>query len=221
MIHGYKGTEVLPFPLIAYYLEGEHKILVDTGGCSPEAERGKKAAPYTRTTEQELDKALEAIGVKPEDIEYVIFTHIHWDHAGNNELFPNAKFLCQRKEFESVTNPDSPKIGYDLPEILKYKYELIDGDQQIFDGISAILTPGHTEGMQCLVVDTEEGKVVLTGDLITLQESFRYDPPVCNGLFADENCLAQMYEGVNKVAAITKKILPGHDPNVFAEGMGF
>lgn len=73
---GYQGTEVEDFPVIAYYLEGEHKILVDNGGCAVDAPRGVAAQPYTRTKEQEIDNALRAIGVEPEEIEFIIFTHI-------------------------------------------------------------------------------------------------------------------------------------------------
>lgn len=217
---GYTGTEVLSYPLIAYYLEGEHKILVDTGGCAPDAPRGIGAQPYTRTPEEELPAALASIGLTPDDIEYVIFTHLHWDHAYNNNLFPHAVFYCQKREYESVADPAADKTGYVAEEVLKYHYELLDGDGEIFPGIYALLTPGHTEGGQTLIVDTKLGKLALTGDTITLQESFHQDPPMCNGLYHSEKALQDMLEGAQKIAAITKNILPGHDPNVFLPGMG-
>lgn len=218
--YSYTGTEVLSYPINAYYLEGDHKILVDTGGCGPEEPRGIGAQPYTRTPEEELPAALAAIGLKPEDIEVVIFTHLHWDHAYNNHLFPHAVFYCQKKEYEGLIDPASEKIGYVPEEVLKYKYELVDGDAEIFPGINAILTPGHTPGGQSLIVDTEVGKVAITGDTITLQESFRQDPPCCNGLYHSEEDLRQMLEATAKIASITKKILPGHEPDVYLPGMG-
>lgn len=218
--YGYTGSEVLPYPLIAYFLDGEHKILVDTGGCAPDEPRGIGAQPYTRTPEEELPTALAAIGLTPDDIEYVIFTHLHWDHAYNNHLFPNAVFYCQKKEYEGLIDPATEKIGYVPEEVLKYEYTLIDGDAEVFPGIYAIHTPGHTPGGQCLIVDTDVGKVALTGDTITLQESFRQSPPRCNGLYHSETDLAQMLEATNKLAAITHNILPGHEPAVFLPGMG-
>ncbi|MCL1828014.1 MAG: N-acyl homoserine lactonase family protein [Oscillospiraceae bacterium] len=220
MINGYEGKEVQDFPLVAYYLEGEHKIMVDTGGCAPEEPRGIAAQPYTRTPGQEPEAALKSIGVDPGEIEYVIFTHIHWDHAYNNGLFKNAKFICQRKEYESVAS-GADVIGYVPEEVLKYEYELTDGDAVLFDGVSVMLTPGHTRGMQCVAVDTEDGKIVITGDLITVRESFNKNPPECNGLYPNEEALAQMRAGVAKVAAMTRKILPGHEPDVFKPNMGF
>ena len=220
MIYGYKGTEVLDFPLIAYYLEGEHKILVDTGGSDLESAQGKRAAPYKRPPEQELDAALKGIGVDPGDIDTVILTHLHWDHAANNHYFPNATLMCQKIEYESLLDPNVTKKGYDMENILKFSYELIDGDQQIFDGISVVLTPGHTPGMQSIVVDTDIGKVILTGDLVTLRESLRYDPPRFNALLYDDSALESMYESLNKIIPISRNILPGHDAEVFAPGMG-
>ena len=213
--YGYAGTEVLEYPLIAYYLEGEHRILVDTGGCAPEAPRGVGAQPYTREPEEELPAALLSIGIEPKDIEYVIFTHLHWDHAYNNNLFPHAVFYCQKREYESVADPAADKTGYDAAEVLKYNYELIDGDREIFPGIYALLTPGHTEGGQAIIVDTERGKVAITGDTITLRESFRQDPPKCNGLYNGEKALQDMLDSAKRIAGITKNILPGHEPEVF------
>lgn len=218
--YGYTGEEVLSYPLIAYYLEGEHRILIDTGGCSPSDPRGIVAQPYTRAPEEELPAALSSIGVTPEDIEYVIFTHLHWDHAYNNNLFPNAVFFCQKREYESVADPDADKTGYDADEVLKYHYELIDGDGEVFPGIYAILTQGHTEGGQTLIVDTERGKLAITGDTITLRESFRQKPPMCNGLYHSEKALQEMLHSSEKISEITKNILPGHEPDVFLPGMG-
>ena len=220
MINGYKGKEILPFPLTAYYLEGEHKIMVDTGGCAPDEPRGIAAQPYTRTPEQDLKATLKNIGVDPDEIEYVIFTHIHWDHAYNNSLFKKAKFICQRKEYDGVAS-GADLLGYVPEEVLKYEYEFTDGDEELFDGISVMMTPGHTRGMQCVVVDTDSGKVVITGDLITVRESFNQDPPECNGLYPNEEALAQMREGVAKVAAVSRKILPGHEPGVYEPNLGF
>ncbi|NLL52072.1 MAG: N-acyl homoserine lactonase family protein [Peptococcaceae bacterium] len=220
MIYGYKGTEVQDFPLIAYYLEGEHKILVDTGGSHPESTQGKNAAPYKRSPEQELDVALQKIGVDPADIDYVIFTHLHWDHAANNHFFPKAKLLCQKKEFESLNDPNYSNKGYEMENIMQYKYELLDGDVQVVDGISVVLTPGHTPGMQSVVVDTEIGKVICTGDLVTLRESLTYNPPRFNALLYDDSARDEMQESLNKILAISRNVLPGHDPEVFTPGMG-
>ena len=220
MIFGYDGKEVLDFPLIAYYLDGERKILVDTGGSAPDSAQGRKVAPYIRTPEQELEAALGNIGVSAQDVEYVVFTHLHWDHAGNSNLFPNAKFICQKIEYESLTDPDCEKTGYDLEYVLGFDYELVDGDVELFDGVSVITAPGHTRGMQCVAVDTGYGKVVLTGDLVTLRASLKYDPPRFNALLFNDSAVGIAQTSLDKVLAISKLVLPGHDAEVFAPGMG-
>ena len=220
MIFGYDGKEILDFPLVAYYLEGEHKILVDTGGSAPESAQGKRAAPYKRTPEQELDAALRNIGTSAEDIEYVIFTHLHWDHAGNTHMFPNAKLICQKIEYEGLTDPMCEKTGYDLEYVLGFDYELIDGDKELFRGVRVITAPGHTRGMQCVVVDTDIGKVVLTGDIVTLRASLKYDPPRFNALLYNDSAVSVAQASLDKVLAISTLVLPGHDAEVFTPGMG-
>ena len=220
MIYGYEGKEILDYPLIAYYLEGEHRILVDTGGSAPDSAAGMRAMPYKRTPEQEIDRALDSIGVSPGDVEYIIFTHLHWDHAANNHFFPNATMFCQMIELDGLENSENAKKGYDLDYIKKFKYELIDGDEEIFDGLSVLLAPGHTPGMQCVAVETAAGKVVLSGDLITLRESLAYDPPRFNALLYSDSAYAVAQDSFSKILKISRLILPGHDPEVFSPGMG-
>ena len=220
MIYGYGGEEMQDFPLIAYYLEGEHKILVDTGGSAPESAQGQKAAPYKRLPGQELNAALGSIGVSADDIEYVVFTHLHWDHAGNNHIFDKAKFFCQKIEYDSLIDPECEKIGYDMDYVLGFDYELIDGDVELFGGISVILAPGHTRGMQCVAVETGAGIVVLTGDLVTLRASLEYDPPRFNALLYNDSAASLAQTSLNKVLSKSELVLPGHDADVFTPGMG-
>ena len=220
MIYGYDGAEIQDFPLIAYYLEGEHKILVDTGGSAPDSPAGKRAAPFKRSQEQELDAALRNIGVSAEEIEHVIFTHLHWDHAGNTHLFSRAKRYCQKIEYEGLIDPVIEKMGYDVDYVLGFEYELIDGDKNLFEGVSVITAPGHTRGMQCVAVDTNIGIVVLTGDLITLRESLKYTPPRFNALLYNDTAVDAAQNSLDKVLAISDLVLPGHDNSVFSTNMG-
>lgn len=220
MIYGYEGKEVQDFPLIAYYLEGEHRILVDTGGSPPDSVAGRNAAPYKRSPAQELDRALDAIGVSPGDIEYVILTHLHWDHAANMHFFPNATIYCQMIELDGLENSENAKKGYDISYVRSFNYHLIDGDDQIFDGVSVILAPGHTPGMQCVAVDTSYGNVIISGDLITLRESLSYDPPRFNALLYSDSAFGVAQKSFEKILSASRLILPGHDPSVFSPGMG-
>lgn len=226
MIIDYPGTEKENFPLISYLLEGEYKILIDTGAVDEDSEKGREIQPYTRTEDQKVDVALAAHGLKPEDIDIVILTHLHWDHASNLELFTNARMFVQKKEYDSlfIDNHPSTVKGYtrEIRDYVKrFNFEFVDGDQKLFDGVSVVYTPGHTIGSQSVVVDTAEyGTVIFTGDLICLQESYKYDPPRGNKLVYNKDGLIMMYESIGKLMTISDKILPGHDMNVFTEGMG-
>jgi glyoxylase-like metal-dependent hydrolase (beta-lactamase superfamily II) len=206
--------EVFPFPILAYYLESADKsrrILVDTGGSAPD---GKSWMPYERPKEQELDAALAAIGVKPEDVDTVILTHLHWDHASNNGLFPKAKFYVQKLEYEQISDPGVTDIpGTILPLVRQTKYELLDGDVDVFEGISVMITPGHTRGHQCVLVDTAAGKYIICGDLITQLENWRHEPKIPNGIYYD---LEVITESTNKIAKVPGTILPGHDFEVLS-----
>lgn len=220
----YTGTEIEPFPINAFYLtDGVHKLLVDNGGCPVDYERGKGAQPYTRTENQVIDAALKNIGVDIDDIEAILFTHLHWDHAYNTHLFPKStRLICQKKELESLDDPDEPsnKIGYVKEYIKLFKYELIDGDAEVFPGVSVVYTPGHTIGCQSIIVDTEDGPVIIAGDLIPLQCSWYNDPPKGNGLCYNDLSRENMHKSMEKLRKISTKILTGHDNGVFGPNMG-
>jgi glyoxylase-like metal-dependent hydrolase (beta-lactamase superfamily II) len=205
-------TDIIDFPLISYYLEGAgHKIIVDTGGISPD---GIKWQPYSRNENESPDKALLNIGASPEQIDIVILTHLHWDHASNNHIFPNARFIVQKKEHDYITAPEPEiKAGYELDLVLQTKYELVDGDTIITPGIRVVLAPGHSAGMQCVVVDTRAGKYILGGDLITLFENWEAEPHIPNGVFYDLNIMLGSLEKIDRLNGI---VLPGHDQEVFS-----
>jgi N-acyl homoserine lactone hydrolase len=118
---------------------------------------------------QTLLAALAALGVKPEDIRYVAASHVHPDHVGNVDEFPEATLIMQRAELE---------YGRKLP--LKpfspaNKTLQLEGDKDLFgDGSLTILsTPGHTPGHQSLLVHLEKtGYVVLSGDAVHFQSNW-------------------------------------------------
>lgn len=194
-------------PMICWYLtDGKRKVMVDTGGDPPD---GVKHMPYTQTEDQLLDRALARKGVDPKDIDTVILTHLHWDHANNNHLFPNAKFYVQKKELQYCVAPVTghEKI-YDLPIIFQTKYEIVDGDAEILDGISVTLTPGHTDGSQTVLVQTEKGLHGLVGDLFNLYICWESNPRIINGLHTSVQTCYDSYAKLEKLNAF---LLPGHD----------
>lgn len=199
---------IMEFPLVAWLLEGQNvKLLVDTGGSAPD---GQRWMPYTRKDSEALDAALRQAGTEPSEIAAVLHTHLHWDHSGNNALLTNARFYAQKLEYEFVR--DELERGYDNKLVLASEYELIDGGTaNVLPGISVILTPGHSVGSQCIIVNTPDGPVAIAGDLIPTYENYEKNIP--NG---GNYSLSVITDSMNKLRALGLPVLPGHEEGVFA-----
>jgi N-acyl homoserine lactone hydrolase len=172
-------------PIPAYLLElddGSH-VLVDTGMHrrhidDPEytfrgTETGKVLLPVMRR-EDSLIRRLAELDLSPQDVRYVINTHLHFDHCGNNELFKEATIFVQRQHYEvAKEHPNFPNEYFDIPGL---SYELIDGEPELFPGVKAILTPGHAPWHQSLLVSLKsDGHVLLCSDAIYCQDNLDHD----------------------------------------------
>ncbi|MEE4299716.1 MAG: N-acyl homoserine lactonase family protein [Pseudomonadales bacterium] len=118
-----------------------------------------------------ISAQLRTVELAPGDIEFVAFSHFHYDHVGDANAFAGAEMLVQRAEYE-VAFGDSPGVAFFLPELYSALADgprrLLDGEFDVFgDGrVRIIPAPGHTPGHQVLLVDLPEtGKVLLSGDL--------------------------------------------------------
>jgi N-acyl homoserine lactone hydrolase len=118
---------------------------------------------------QTLVAALASVGVKPADMRYMAISHVHPDHVGNVDEFPDAIMIIQKAEWDyAMALPQKPFS----PE---HEVQPIDGDKDLFgDGSVVILsTPGHTPGHQSLLVHLEKtGDVVLSGDAVHFQSNW-------------------------------------------------
>ncbi len=106
--------------------------------------------------------ALRKHDVDPSDLRWVINTHLHFDHCGQNAVFPNTPVYVQRAEYERRNDP-----AYTVVDWLNYagaRWEVLDGEQEIVPGVRVVTTPGHTPGHQSVKVDTTAGAVLMTGD---------------------------------------------------------
>jgi N-acyl homoserine lactone hydrolase len=92
----------------------------------------------------------------------IVNTHLHFDHCGGNRRFAGTPTYVQRTELEAAVAPDYLEEWVRFPGAT---YVEVDGDAQLFDGVSVLSTPGHSTGHQAVVVATDEGTVVLGGDV--------------------------------------------------------
>lgn len=172
-------------PIPAYLLElddGKH-VLIDTGMHprhidDPEytfrgTEVSKVLLPVMRR-EDSLIRRLAELDLSPQDIEYVINTHLHFDHCGNNMLFKDATIFVQRRHYEAAKEHDAfPNEYFDIPGL---RYELIDGEPELFPGVQTILTPGHAPWHQSLMISLKtDGYVLLCSDAIYCQDNVDHD----------------------------------------------
>jgi glyoxylase-like metal-dependent hydrolase (beta-lactamase superfamily II) len=142
----------------------EHKdgmFLFDTGiGVgTPELDA------YYKTVRRDILDVLADAGAEPADVRLIANCHLHFDHSGGNIRFPKVPIFTQKTEFELANEPD-----YTLPEqVYDFEgatFELFEGEAEPMPGIRIIPTPGHTAGHQSVVVDTEQGRVVLAGQAV-------------------------------------------------------
>ncbi|MDY6822053.1 MAG: N-acyl homoserine lactonase family protein [Deferribacterota bacterium] len=171
---------------------------------------------------KEEDKPVNALfklGIKPEEISYVIQTHLHLDHAGSTKLFPNAKVIVQLNELRYAYFPDALMKGAYIENDIKdrnIQYTPIVGVRVMFDGKIVIFpTPGHTPGHQSILIRLEKHKpVILTGDAIYLRENFEKNIPSGFALnFADAAYSAETIGNIAKEE--NADIWFGHDPEFF------
>jgi len=157
-----------------------------------------------------LENRLAEIGLGPEDIHFVVNTHLHFDHAGSNYLFTNSVILVQRDHYQQACdNLGSFQAKYwHLPDLT---YELVEGDLNLAPGVQVIKAPGHAKGFQAPVIRLpDSGVIVLAGDAISMEENLKADR--WEGTWNPTKARAS----ARRLAAIAKagggKLVFGHDP---------
>ena len=155
-----------------------------------------------------LFSKLRENGVEPEDIEFIVNTHCHFDHIGGNCFFPNAKIAVHRLDAISMRNEDTlgtSMSAFGNKDNNRVDIELEDGDE--IAGFKVIHTPGHTAGGICLW----DGENLISGDTIFAGGGVgRMD---IGGSYED------MKKSVSRLTELdVKNIYPGHGPIVENNG---
>jgi N-acyl homoserine lactone hydrolase len=132
-------------------------ILVDTGVGYPES-----LVREWKVVNRHVADALKEHDLSPVDVKIVVNTHLHFDHCGQNAVFKHAPFYVQRVELERARKEDT--VTNQWFDFAGAKYELLDGDGEIAEGVRAVATPGHTVGHQSVIVDSDDGDAVMIGD---------------------------------------------------------
>jgi len=205
---------------------GHHTVLVDS--CVGHGKERPSTPAWDRLDSTWLDQ-LTAAGVQPEEIDYVLCTHLHADHIGWNTrlengrwvpTFPNAKYVFHKDEFRyweehggDWTGSGSLDGGFEdsvLPVMNTGQVALVDNDFAIDDRFTLEPTPGHSPGHVCIDVRTSAGHVVLSGDVVHHPIQIAY--PEWNSRFCVDPALsrASRKNFVERHADRDTLILPAH-----------
>jgi N-acyl homoserine lactone hydrolase len=180
-LEGTRGRIRVPVP--AFLIDHpKGRVLFDTG-MHPQIQRdargrlGTLADVFTAefSAGEEVGARIAARGVTPDRVDWVVLSHLHFDHAGGLATIPNARVVVQRREWEAGADDDTAvqlsfaRQDYDHGHAL----HLVDGEHDLFgDGrVVCLPTHGHTPGHQSLRVRLDSGDVVLTADACYLRRT--------------------------------------------------
>jgi N-acyl homoserine lactone hydrolase len=174
----------IDIPVWAYLLETEEGlILIDTGMPkvalnNRDVFKGTHVEGLILPNMEEKDwisTALQQIGYKSENLQCIISTHLHFDHAGGNELFKGIPIYVQQAEYEAALE-DKNYLRECIPSDLNYKF--IEGDYTVVPGVELLFTPGHSAGHQSVLLTTEKsGRVLLTIDVAYTKDNLDKELP--------------------------------------------
>jgi N-acyl homoserine lactone hydrolase len=157
-------------------------ILVDTGVGWP-----TELVKEWKVVNRHAADALAEHDMSPADVRIVINSHLHFDHCGQNAVFKHAPFYVQRSELERARREKNKTSEWF--DFAGAKFELVDGDAQIADGVRVVATPGHTVGHQSVMVETADGGSVMIGDAAYTADIYREadkaDLKVWKGQYSD------------------------------------
>lgn len=219
-LHGDPRDVLQPLAYFVWAIVGPSgTFVVDTGfDTGMAARRG-------RTIVRPVQEGLLAMNIAADTVEQIIVTHLHYDHCGNHDLFPRARYHLQDVEMAYSTGRcmghAEMRIPFEVDDVVAMVRKVFagrvvfhQGADQIAPGITVHHIGGHSKGLQCVRVKTQRGHVVLASDA-----SHLYDHFTDRRVFPITYSVADTLEGYSTLRTLADSldhIIPGHDPQVLS-----
>jgi N-acyl homoserine lactone hydrolase len=223
LFHGDYSEARVQIPIACYLVRTSDAVVLFDTGVSPRAVPGLlRHDAMARFTEADLlVHRLDALGLRPADVDLVVLSHLHYDHAGGAELFAKSELIVQRDEYAAALYPPPflasfyYRKNFDLPG---YRWRLLDGDTALGPGLTVLRSDGHTPGHQSLLVELPQtGPVILSGDACYWQEHI--DVERVPGVVWNPAAALHSIKRLKTLARLVGgRIFPAHDP-VFWKGV--
>lgn len=195
----------------------QRTVLIDTGFNATVA--AKRQRRHLRCPIE----TLKLLDIEPASVSHVVVTHLHYDHIGNFDLLPQARFHVQEAEMHFVAGRHMRYAcnahHFEVEDVVGMvrmnfadRLDIYSGNATVAPGIEAMYTGGHTPGMQFVRVNTARGPVVLASDASHFYENMESRRP-----FTAAWHIGEMIESFNRLYAAAPTpahVVPGHDPLV-------
>jgi glyoxylase-like metal-dependent hydrolase (beta-lactamase superfamily II) len=207
-----------PLAYFVWAIVGAHgTFIVDTGfDAAMAAKRGRQLV-------KPVGEGLASLGIDPESVTDIIVSHLHYDHCGNHDLFPRARYHLQDVEMAYATGRGMChgliRLPFEAEDVVAMVRKVFagrvvfhDGQEQLAPGLTLHHIGGHSKGLQCVRVKTARGHVVIASDA-----SHLYAHMDEGRVFPITYSVAETLEGyatLRKLADSPAHVVPGHDPQV-------
>lgn len=176
--------ERLRIPVYSYLIRTADSLILFDTGCShqcrtdPVTLLGADTVPYLTpelVPDDHIAAQLRRLALVPDDIDLVVNSHCHFDHAGGNEVFASSQFGMQKAEYEAAATDRQtyPDLAYRPPDTTRLT--LFQGDVKLSPQVTLVFTPGHTVGHQSLLLELSDRAVLITSDAVYTRAHFAID----------------------------------------------
>ena len=222
----------IPIGLTSYLLRSQkHTVLVEAGIGDSFTPKQRRIYDMPEGRATLLDRLHEQ-GVAEEQVDLVLLSHLHLDHAGwcarpqGNQFvptFPNAEYVVQRTEMTDATNPNSLTRGSYWPHQIEPitqagQWRLLDGEEEILPGIRALVTGGHTRGHQLFLIEAGARTHVFLADFVATRHHLRVPYVMAYDLYPMD-LVEKREEILGRAVAENWLLLWNHDTELTVTGI--